>query len=190
MEINNVDRRVRKTKKAIKKALVLLLTQKGITDITIKELSDAADINRKTFYNHYLNIQEIVDEIICDIVDKYFSMFIEINQTNKYQPIIEFTKILRDNKTYYKNLLNARNSSDIVFKIYQTLNLKLKIHIYSKFSQINNFDEEMMECVLNYIISGVLGVYLDWLNNGCKIPDETIVDFIVLLTEKGISGLF
>ena len=47
-----------------------------------------------------------------------------------------------------------------------------------------------MKCVLNYIISGVLGVYLNWLNNGCKIPDETIVDFIVLLTEEGISGLF
>ena len=187
MDNNRVDRRVRKTRQTIRKALISLLAQKSISDITVKELSDAADINRKTFYNHYQNNQEIADEIICDIADKYFSMFIEINQSNKYQLMLEFTRMLRDEKTYYKNLLNAKNSSDMVFNIYQTLNLKLKLHISSKFSLNNKQDEEITECIINYIMSGVIGVYLNWLNEDCRVPDQTIVKLITLLTEKGLS---
>lgn len=43
------NRRVMKTHKAIHKAFAVLLTQKDINEITIKDIADTADINRKTF---------------------------------------------------------------------------------------------------------------------------------------------
>ena len=48
------DRRVVKTKRAIRNALVQLLSEKELDQITVKELADRADINRKTFYNYCL----------------------------------------------------------------------------------------------------------------------------------------
>lgn len=47
------DRRVIKTKKAIHMAFVKLLSQKSVNEITVKDIADEADINRKTFYNYY-----------------------------------------------------------------------------------------------------------------------------------------
>ena len=44
------DRRVRKTQKAIKDALISFSTRKAFSDITIQEISDMADVNRSTFY--------------------------------------------------------------------------------------------------------------------------------------------
>ena len=58
-----VDRRVIRTKKAIREAFAKLLTEKDINDITISDIAELADINRKTFYNYYDGIYQVVDEI-------------------------------------------------------------------------------------------------------------------------------
>lgn len=47
------DRRIVKTKKALRKALIDLMETKGYEAITVNDLCSAADINRGTFYNHF-----------------------------------------------------------------------------------------------------------------------------------------
>ncbi len=78
-ERKTVDRRTRKTKKAIRHAFAELLTQKDINDITIRDIADLADINRKTFYNHYAGIYQIVDEIENEIVLAFESVLEDVD---------------------------------------------------------------------------------------------------------------
>ena len=63
MEQKKIDRRIAKTKRAIYSAFAELLSQKDIDDITIRDIVDIADINRKTFYNYYSGIYALLDEI-------------------------------------------------------------------------------------------------------------------------------
>lgn len=51
-----VDRRVRKTKKQLRECLTRLLKEKKVQDITVRELTDMADLNRGTFYLHYRDV--------------------------------------------------------------------------------------------------------------------------------------
>lgn len=57
------DRRVVKTKHAIFKAFVELLNEKDINQITITDVAKRANINRKTFYNYYSDINDVMEEI-------------------------------------------------------------------------------------------------------------------------------
>ena len=50
MKEATVDRRVRKTKKILRECLTQLLKEKKIQDITVRELTEMADLNRGTFY--------------------------------------------------------------------------------------------------------------------------------------------
>lgn len=65
------DRRVRKSKAAIKKAFIQLLEDSQIERITIRQISDKADINRGTFYlnydDKYALLEEMEDEQIADL---------------------------------------------------------------------------------------------------------------------------
>ena len=61
-----VDRRVIKTKKAIRIAFAKLLSKKDLNDITVSDIASLADINRKTFYNYYSGIYMVIDEIEND----------------------------------------------------------------------------------------------------------------------------
>ncbi|RIO05573.1 TetR/AcrR family transcriptional regulator, partial [Mammaliicoccus sciuri] len=47
------DRRVRKSKRAIKQAFIQLLKENNLDRITIQQISDLADVNRGTFYLNY-----------------------------------------------------------------------------------------------------------------------------------------
>ena len=63
MKHQKLDRRVRKTKNAITGALLRLMEEKPVSSITVSELTEAADINRKTFYNHYDNVDSVLGEL-------------------------------------------------------------------------------------------------------------------------------
>lgn len=72
MEIKREDRRIRQTKEKLRNALAELMKEKGFESIRIHDLTERADINRGTFYLHYKDKYDLLEqnenEIIQDIV--------------------------------------------------------------------------------------------------------------------------
>ncbi|WP_430536622.1 TetR/AcrR family transcriptional regulator [Listeria rocourtiae] len=62
------DRRIRKTKFAFAKALLTLLTEKTFKKITVTDIVARADVNRGTFYKHYQEKEDLLDEVITNIL--------------------------------------------------------------------------------------------------------------------------
>lgn len=62
MTQENPDRRVRKTRKLLKECLIRLLKEKRVQDITVRELTDMADLNRGTFYLHYKDVFDLLEK--------------------------------------------------------------------------------------------------------------------------------
>ena len=69
------DRRVRKTKKALRQGLVALLAQKNLKDISVRELTDAVDLHRGTFYVHYRDIYELYDRMWQERIEEIREIF-------------------------------------------------------------------------------------------------------------------
>ncbi|MBB6215858.1 AcrR family transcriptional regulator [Anaerosolibacter carboniphilus] len=82
------DLRVRKTKRAIYNALTELLQKKSIDKITVSELSEKAEINKGTFYLHYVDIydlyQNALNEHLKKIVDKIDFMDLFFTNPDKF----------------------------------------------------------------------------------------------------------
>ena len=79
MEEKKVDKRTLKTRKAIINALAELLSEKELRKITVQEIADGADVNRVTFYKHYLDIYDLYEQTMVvevqlqDTLAKYAS---------------------------------------------------------------------------------------------------------------------
>ncbi len=63
-EVSTVDRRILKSKEAIKNAFVQLLSEKSFDEITMQDLSDRANVGRRTIYHHYLDKYDLLDQLI------------------------------------------------------------------------------------------------------------------------------
>ena len=63
MHNTKTDRRVKYTKLALRQSLMELLEKKNINKITVKEICKRADINRGTFYSHYKDAYDLMNQI-------------------------------------------------------------------------------------------------------------------------------
>lgn len=187
--IKTPDRRVLRTKKAIRNAFAQLLSEKDIDDITIKDISDTADINRKTFYNYYSGIYQIVDEIENEIVTAFEKALKDVDINKDMQtPYLIFSKltaIINSELEFYSHLLNMNHNASLVSKVITSLKSKLKESFTSK----TEIDKIKFDIIADYSISGMVSVYQSWFNSDRKIPFEHLSDVVSLLAFNGINGL-
>ncbi len=70
MEMMKVNRRAVMSKRMIKTTLTELLISESLSSITVTKLCRIADINRSTFYAHYMDIFEVMEDMEDDFVQK------------------------------------------------------------------------------------------------------------------------
>ena len=71
MEEQNIDRRVRKTKRQLRQALMMLMSEKPSKSISVRELAERADINRGTFYIHYKDVSDLLQRLEDEMAERH-----------------------------------------------------------------------------------------------------------------------
>ena len=187
-EKRSPDRRVIKTKRAIKSAFAKLLTEKDINDITISDIAAVADINRKTFYNYYSGVHEVIDEIENDIISHVDEALTDIDFKNTLEsPYLLFEKltaVINTDMDFFGYLLGMNTNVSLTSKITELLSSKVKAVIL----QYLDFEEERLDLMLTFMMSGMVAVYKQWFNSDRTQPIEEISNQINIFVFKGLNG--
>jgi len=69
------DPRIRKTRAAIRDAFIELMQKKEYDAITVTDISECAQINRKTFYAHYETKEQLFTQMLEEMFEDLFSTF-------------------------------------------------------------------------------------------------------------------
>ncbi|EMS69703.1 TetR/AcrR family transcriptional regulator [Ruminiclostridium cellobioparum] len=188
MEGRKLDRRVKYTKMVIKDSFVKFLKQKPISKISVKEICDDADINRATFYSHYLDqydlLQRIENEIIDDI-NEYLKGY--DFKDNKLIPVEMIEKILvyiEDNAEVFDLLLNL--NGDMKFQ-QEVIKIIGRQHFISMLEN-DSLNKEDAEYIFRFLASGSVGVIQMWLKDGLKKPVRVVAELILKTAFNGRAG--
>ena len=187
-ENRSPDRRVIKTKRAIKSAFAKLLSEKDINDITISDIAAVADINRKTFYNYYSGVHEVVDEIENDIISHVDEAITAIDfKNNLASPYLLFEKltaVINTDMDFFGYLLSMNSNVSLTSKITELLSAKVKTVIRPYLET----EDEQLDLMLTFMMSGMVAVYRQWFNSDRTEPIDDISNRINILTFKGLNG--
>lgn len=93
-----VKKRNTGTKQQIKNAFTKLLKEKGIESLTISDIAREANINRGTFYLHYIDKYDLMEKLENDIIDELTKILLRDNP-NEIEDAIEIIP--------YNAILNA-----------------------------------------------------------------------------------
>ena len=77
-EAPKVDRRIQRTKKALRNALVELIQEKGYEAVSVEEITQRADLGRATFYLHYKDKEDLLLEEFIDMAQERVEVLSEI----------------------------------------------------------------------------------------------------------------
>ncbi len=189
MEQKKVDRRVTKTKRAIYNAFAELLSERDIGDITIRDIVDIADINRKTFYNYYSGIYALLDEIENSIVQTFEVALGEIDfrkAINSPNIIFEkLTAILNSNLEFYGHLISMKSNTSLITKIVDLLKGKTREAVIKQLPDL----EKRADIILDFVFSGMLSVFQSWFLSEHRPSIESVSETISLLCFGGINGV-
>ena len=179
------DLRVIKTKRAIHTAFAELLTEKDMDDITVTDIASRAMINRKTFYNNYRGVYELVDELENEVIRTFETAmqgidFIE----NPYAVFVKLTEIINSDMDFYGALLRSSRNAGLAHKIRQTLQQKAQ----DLFASRVELPPDQMEVMMNYSISGMVAVYQSWFNSERRQLIEEVSDIVSRMCLAGLRA--
>lgn len=183
------DRRISKTQKSIHNAVVSLIQEKDISQITVKELAEVADINRKTFYMHYSSIQEVLDQIENEIIDKLLKLLNKYDFFHDKFDACAFLNSLNDviNEDFdlYKKLICANSYNLLLVKVKKIL----KDTIIDRLNNKINDSPEMLNLYAEFISSGAMNMYIQWFTTNSDIPLDELTKSASQISFSGINSI-
>lgn len=180
-------RNVTRSKNAIKKALITLLTEKkDYLSITVTDLVKEADVNRGTFYNHYSGINDVVNEIESDMMEK-LSETLKDSKDDE-EPLNSFTKdiaeYLKENDGLYRSLVKS-----VPQFIFDDLKTKFIQGIKTNIFPIKHIAvTEETEVALHMVANSLVGTYIDYLTGLLDAPLDDLIQFSSKLIKKELLG--
>lgn len=179
---NELDRRVQYTINILQKSLIELMQKKSINRITVCELCNYSNIHRSTFYMHYNNIYELLDEIEENTYKDIEHFFCKDNLSDTDNTdMVLFMYYVRDNADVMKVLLSQDKSGSMIY--FSNL-----LHEYYSRKWYHSAVSDPLEITYLYefLYSGILGVIQKWLNTGCNDSPEVVADIVWKIVKGAI----
>ena len=191
MPENLADRRVRKTRAVLRQGLIGLMREKSVQDITVKELCEACDINRGTFYLHYTDVAQLLHSIEDELLVEFERMLgvltpeTVLNSAAPSPAMRSMLELLAENEDLCRVLLC--HSGDLAFVE------KVKNIVHQRVFDAWGAQLRTQGCGADYayafIVSGCIGMLQYWLEQPQPMPPRNMAAIMENMIAKGVAGL-
>lgn len=187
--MNTTDRRVQRTQKYLLEALIALSQQRSYEDISLRDITDHANIAYSTFFRHYAD----KDALLVDTVNETAAAFIRlIRQLPQHTPgeegILLFQHV-HDNEALYRLIFNSQGTNRVIMQIQTQIEAEM-ILLYK--AEPNSVIP--VEILTHHIITSVLELIKWWLAHNQPYPVERMAEIyrllIVEVAEHAAYGRF
>jgi len=180
-----LDRRKKYTRKVLKESMIMLLKEKQISEVTVKELCELADVNRSTFYSHYLDLYDLLNKMEEEVLDDMKAYLYQHN-FQKDEESIQMTKKILEyvvaNKEIAQILLHE-NADPNFRKRVMTIAQK---YLMDSWGLADKLDEDFSHYLSIFIIGGCLQMIRKWLDDDL---DQSPKEMAVLINNFANNGL-
>ena len=194
------DRRVRRTRRALRAAMLDLMEEKGYDQVTVEELTDRADIGRTTFYLHYSAKQDLLLEQFGELLDQLVVQLSQIPLSawgqegdlksvddHPNRPICMIFQHAADNKDLYQIVLRGEGVDQASERLQVIMTNAVNTFLSHKLGQE---DEQIalkipIDLLGNYFAGAMLGVIKWWLEAEMPYSSEQMEEIFFQLFLPG-----
>lgn len=186
MNIKN-NQRTRLSKILLKNALMDLLGEKGsVAKISVRELCERADLNRSTFYAHYSEPKELLEEVENELLDATREHLQKIgaeNDIGAHRYLLSFLIYIKENDKPFRTLLIDAGDPEFRSKFMQQ-------SIIQFVENLNiSFPKDQEQYIYSYILNGSTGVIIQWMRSDYSIDENALVDLLFFINQSALVNL-
>ena len=180
MAQQNESRRVRMTKRLLKDALLELMQEQDLVNISVTAICEAADVNRSTFYNYYQDPADLLREAEQDFLDRIPTppdVLDRQNQEALLAATAEFFDFIRNNKRTIRTLFSGSSGSSFTERLVD--------HLCDGYVYVDETADELTDrfsCL--YIANGTVGMLREWVSSESSVSSEKLAEMMYSLSRK------
>jgi len=167
------DRRVRKTKKALRESLAELLLEKSIQHITVREVTDKANVHRSTFYTNFKDIYDLYDQtenFVMQEVSRILSAEHNLDAKTFFGILLQY---VFDNKQVCRLILTG-NINGIFLSRISVLLKDLCVECWKRERKLTCTEKEL-DYYSQFFFSGSMGVIGEWVTSDFEYSKEEVM---------------
>ncbi len=182
------DKRVIKTRNAIKTAFMQLVLEKEISKITVSNVADRAQINRSTFYLHYSDVNAVMKDIEREIEEKIAICVnnFDINSVyeSTYAMFTNLTDMLNETQTVKNYILDSTSSDYLTVRLKEILADKAITALNEKFPDI-----DAVKCTyyITFAAAGIIDSYVKWAHSDTSTSLEELIKTVSVLVQHTLE---
>jgi AcrR family transcriptional regulator len=192
------DRRVRRTRANLQRALIELVAEQDLPQISVADVVDRADVSRSTFYDHYRDVHELAEAACTSMIDDLIASLTAIDPgpANPSDPrddpnpaVTAFFTHFAEHAGLYRSLLGPNGSARVIEHV------RLRTTAAARVSPLLPATDDPpqrgaadpsdvpRDVPAAFVAGALLGVATDWLQRGCpRTPREMTILTQPLLT--------
>lgn len=182
--MSKVDRRIIKSQEAIKKAFIELMTEKNVDQISIQEISDRANVSRRTIYLHYMDKFDLLDKLIEEHIYELRKLCeLAVNNTDYNDTVLLWFEYFENHYLFFSTMLASKGGPFFRSRFLEFVlqELKNEENITEGGSQELNDSEDV---IIQFYGAAIVGVVEWWFKNGKPHPPHFMAQRVRTLLEK------
>ena len=187
------DLRVRRTRKLLQHALIELTIEKGFAAVTVQDIAARAMVNRATFYRHYLDKYDLLDQYMNEVYELTASQE-ELSRMHRQDPALEtppvgLVSLLEHVQLYadfYRVMLGKKGDPAFVQRIQQYIEKRFRSLLPSTGAQTKRSSPPLDLC-LSYVSHAGVGGITWWLRDGQSCSPEQVAAWLNQLSKANID---
>ena len=183
-----VRQRQTKTEAKIKAAFTTLVKNKGFDAMTVSDLAREADINRGTFYMHYVDKFDLRDQLLDDVIADLAAILIpesdddneplDVEDIIKSRNLVSAMRYLKRDYAFFDAISGSGND----MQLYERVKDVIKQLLLGQVSRLRKAPDDtpgiLGEYAMEILVSSTSSILWLWLRRGCQESPETISGII------------
>jgi AcrR family transcriptional regulator len=179
--MTKIDRRIAKTQEAIKKAFVELMNEKHFDKITLQDISDRANVNRRTIYLHYMDKYDLLDKLIEEHINNLQEMFESLSETDFIEGGQAIFEYFQKNYLFFSTMLVGGGAANFRAQYIEFSVELLKNEVVTAEGKNKGLSEDI---ILRFVSAAYVEVVEWWLKNQMPFPPRVMAEQVGLLVKR------
>ena len=182
--MDRTDRRVKRTHKLLQEALISLTLEKGFEAVTIRDITDRADVGYATFFRHYPDKEALLADVLEAMKDEFQSLlapFSIVNNPEKTGKLL--FEYVEQNCDLCRVLFNSTDTMSLLKPVQEIgLSESSSMFIISEQSSVP------LDIAISHLMSSLVMLIRWWLDHDMPYPPERMGQFAAYLIIRPVIG--
>ena len=178
----DLNRSVRNTKRKLRASLMKMVLRKPLRSITVKELTNDADVNRSTFYFHYQDVKAMVKEMEGEFFNDFAAALEAIDQKS-HDSLLILARCLENHMDLCKIVLGSNGDMEFLEEMKNIIEEKISRIWKSAVPEMSDEDLQILDA---FLIGGVVSTLQRWVREEPRTSAEALAAVLNRLIFDGL----